>query len=249
MICPHCSHENAEGRRYCRFCAKALASEPAPAKSAPSTDSQPAHATPVDLPPIKNLDPFADDASPASSSGSAASKKVIGIAAAAIVVIGAVAFWFMHKNDRDRDAQAAHQQSALNTVAYHPDAESPQNREHLLAALRLIVAQQEARLADDPDDLNVCAVNLFGNDELGGHVRESHYLIDQQCQPRNADGNAIRNGFTITATPKIEGNPAGAPAYCVDQTKIIRRYTDVNAVNDATSVQHLTCPLDGKPVE
>jgi len=250
MTCPHCGHENDEGRKYCRFCAKALASEPAPAKPAPPAGDQPADSTPADLPAIRNLDPFADeDSSPAPSSGSSVNKKVIAIAAVLIVAIGAVVFWFMHKSERDREAQAAQEQSALNNVAYHPDAESPQNREHLLAALRLIVTQQEARLADDPDDLNVCAVNLFGNDELGGHVRESHYLIDQQCQPRNAEGNAIRNGFTVTATPKIEGNPAGAPAYCVDQTKITRRYTDVSAVTDATSTQHLTCPLDGKPVE
>jgi len=118
-----------------------------------------------------------------------------------------------------------------------------------MAALRLIVAQQEARLADDPDDLNVCAVNVFGDDELGRHVRESHYMIDQQCQPLTAEGRAIRDGFTVTATPKSDGNPAGAPTYCVDQTRIIRRYADANEANDATRVQHLTCPLDGQPTE
>ena len=118
-----------------------------------------------------------------------------------------------------------------------------------MAALRMIVAQQEARLADDPDDLNLCAVKLLGNDELGQHVRASRYIIDQECQPRTDDGRAIRNGFTVTATPKLEDNPAGTPTYCVDQTKIIRRYTDSNTVNNATSVQHLTCPLDGQPVQ
>jgi hypothetical protein len=252
MICPHCGHENAEGRKYCRGCAKALASEPVAAKSTPPTHDQPAHSTVadstvVDPPAIKILDPFAEDSSPAPPS--AVSKQVIVIAALLAIVIGGVVFWFMHKRDRDREAQAAQAESALNNVAYHPIAESPENRQHLLAALRLIVAQQEARAADDPDDLNVCAVNLFGNDELGRHVRESHYIIDQQCQPRTAEGRAIRNGFTVTATPKSEDNPAGAPTYCVDQTKVIRRYTEANEVNDATSVQHLTCPLDGQPTE
>jgi hypothetical protein len=248
MICPHCGHENTEGRKYCRGCAKALASEPAAAKSTPPTHDQPAHSTVDDPPAIKILDPFADDTSSAPSPTPVVRKKVIAIAAV-LVVIGGLVFWFLHKRDRDQDAQAAQAESTLNSVAYHPIVESPANREHLMAALRLIVAQQEARAADDPDDLNVCAVNVFGDDELGRHVRESHYIIDQQCQPRTAEGRAIRNGFTVTATPKSEGNPAGAPSYCVDQTKIIRRYADANEVNDATSVQHLTCPQDGQPTE
>jgi len=249
MICPHCDHDNAEGRKYCRFCAKALASEPAAAQPAPLTDDQLADSTPADPLPIKNLDPFAEDSSSAPSPGLSGSQKIIAIAAVLVVVIGAVAFWFMHKSNRDLSTQAESAQNLVNSVAYHPIVESPENREHLMAALHLIVAQQEARLADDPDDLNVCAVNVFGGDELGGHVRESHYLIDQQCQPLTAEGKAIRNGFTVTATPKIEGNPAGAPAYCVDQTKIIRRYADAGALSDATGGQHLICPLDGQPVQ
>jgi hypothetical protein len=226
-----------------------LASVPAAAKPTLPTDDQPVDSTLDDLSAIKILDPFAEDSSPRPSSAPVVSKKLIAIAAVLVLVIGGVAFWLVHQRNRDRDAQAALAQSALNSVAYHPDAESLQNREHLLAALRLIVAQQEARLAEDPDDLNVCAVNVFGDDELGRHVRESHYIIDQQCQPRTADGRAIRDGFTVTAMPKSEGNPAGAPSYCVDQTKIIRRYADANEVNDATRVQHLTCPLDGQPTE
>ena len=249
MICPHCGHKNPEERKYCRGCAKMLALPPAAAEPAPLTDEQRADSTPVDLPAIKNLDPFADDASFEPSSAPAVSPKVIAIAAVLIAVIAGAVFSFMHKSARDQDAQAAQAQSTVNNVAYHPIVESPENHEHLLAALHLIVAQQEARLADDPDDLNVCAVNVLGNDELGGHVRESHYIIGQQCQPLTADGRAIRDGFTVTATPKIEGNPTGAPAYCVDQTKIIRRYADADKVNDATGVQHLTCPLDGEVVE
>jgi hypothetical protein len=248
MLCPHCGRENTEGRKYCRGCAKALAPEPA-AESTPPIDDQPVDSTFDDPPAIKILDPFAEDSSPVTSSAPFVSKKLIAIVVVLVVVIGGLAFWFVHKRNRDRDAEEARAQSAVNGVAYHPDAESPENREHLLAALRLIVAQQEARLADDPDDLNVCAVNVFGNDELGGHVRESHYIIDQQCQPRTAEGKALRNGFTVTAMPKSDSNPPGAPTYCVDQTKIIRRYADASEVNDATGVQHLTCPLDGQPTE
>jgi hypothetical protein len=255
MICPHCGHENAEGRKYCRGCAKALASEPTAAKSVPPIPAQPVDSSSV--PSSVNsspIDPFTADSSFADSSfekpvGPAISKKVIAIAAGLVVVIAGLVFWFTHKSDHGTNVQAEQAQDPINTVAYHPDPASLKNREYLMAALHLIVAQQEARLADDPDDLNVCAVNIFGDDDLGRHVRQSHYIIDQQCQPRTADGIALRNGFTVTAVPKSDSNPADAPSYCVDQTKIIRRYADAHEVNNATNVQHLTCPIDGQPVE
>ncbi len=34
MLCPHCGHENADGRKFCRFCTKPLASEAAPSQPA-----------------------------------------------------------------------------------------------------------------------------------------------------------------------------------------------------------------------
>jgi hypothetical protein len=243
MNCPHCGFANQEGRRYCRGCSKPLASEPAASKSPEPIPDQ-ADPTPVNPP---SVDSFATNASAPSSP--ALNKKVIAIAAVLVVVLAALVFWFTHKSDLDQDAQSRTTQSPVNSVAYRPDAASLKSREHLMAALRLIVAQQEARLAEDPDDLNVCGVNVFGNDDLGEHVRQSHYIIDQQCQPRTPDGRAIRTGFTVTAIPKSDSNPADAPTYCVDQTKIIRGYADLNEVHNATSVQHLTCPLDGQPVE
>jgi hypothetical protein len=259
MNCPHCGFENQEGRKYCRGCAKALAAPPAAAHAEPesldqladspsvddqSLDSSSAH-SPAEYAPSEESHPVVLPHAAASG----ISRNLIAIVAVLVIAIAGAAFWFMHKGDRAQDAQATTAQNPVASVAYHPDAASLKNREHVMAALRLIVAQQEARLADDPDDLDVCAVNTFGNDELGQHARESHYIIDQQCQPQTLDGRAIRNGFTVTATPKIEDNPADAPTYCVDQTKIIRRYADSNEVNNATSVQHLTCPLDGKPVQ
>jgi hypothetical protein len=44
VICPNCAHDNPEGRKYCRACAKPLAAEPAPASpvSAPAQNSAPA---------------------------------------------------------------------------------------------------------------------------------------------------------------------------------------------------------------
>jgi hypothetical protein len=261
MNCPHCGFENPEGRKYCRGCAKALAAPPAaaPVEAEPvdqlaapvSIESSSVDSTSLTLPSIAHASREESHAAESvyAPATSGISRNLIAIAAVLVVVIAAAAFWFLHKSSHDQDAQAAAAQNAANSVAYHPDAASLKNREHALAAMRLIVAQQEARLADDPDDLDVCAVNTFGNDELGQHARESHYIIDQQCQPRTADGRAIRNGFTVTATPKIEDNPSGAPTYCVDQTKIVRRYADSNEVNNATSIQHLTCPLDGQPVQ
>ena len=262
MICPHCGFENQDGRKYCRGCAKSLAAPTALADVAPThdqmVDSPSGDPTPVDSNPIDHAavnaaNPHSLSVDPHSAGPSASpsgvNKKVIAIAAVLVVAIGGGVFWFMQKSDHAKDAGSGQAQSPLSSVAYHPDAASVKNREHVMAALRLIVAQQEARLADDPDDLDVCAVNTFSDNELGQHARESHYIIDQQCQPRTADGRAIRNGFTVTATPKLENNPADAPAYCVDQTKIIRRYADSSEVTNATSGQHLVCPVDGQPVQ
>lgn len=244
MICPHCGFENQDGRRYCRGCAKGLASEPATAKPDTPNSAPPPESAPLQS---SGLDPLANDSQ--ITLPAAVNKKIIAVSAALVVVLAGLVFWFAHKGDREQEEQSAGSQSTINSVAYHPDAASLKNREHVITALRLIVAQQEARLADDPDDLNVCGVNVFGNDDLGEHVRQSHYIFDQQCQPRTSDGRAIRTGFTVAAMPKSEGNSGDAPSYCVDQTKIIRRYADPNEVHNATSVQHLTCPPDGQPVE
>lgn len=264
MICPTCGFQNQEGRKYCRSCAKALAAPPAaqsePELSEPESFEQLAESTPIeapavdssydallaDLPTERSFEPIS---SSSSASGPGISRNVIAIAAVLVVVIGGAAFWFLHKGGDDAGAQTAQTQNPVANAAHQPDPAAQKTREQVVSALRLIVAQQEARLADDPDDLNVCAVNVFGNDDLGRHVRDSHYIYDQQCQPQTSDGRAIRNGFTITATPKVEDNSADAPTYCVDQTKIIRRYADSSAVNNATSVQHLTCPLDGQPLQ
>jgi len=40
MMCPHCSHENAEGRKYCRRCGKPLAREAVPTFPASPTPPQ-----------------------------------------------------------------------------------------------------------------------------------------------------------------------------------------------------------------
>jgi hypothetical protein len=49
MPCPHCSHDNAAGRKYCRACAKPLALGVVPAK--PALPQRPAAIAPVALPP------------------------------------------------------------------------------------------------------------------------------------------------------------------------------------------------------
>jgi hypothetical protein len=45
MLCPHCGYENADGRKFCRSCAKPLAGDAAP--SQPARTNAPASPTPV----------------------------------------------------------------------------------------------------------------------------------------------------------------------------------------------------------
>ena len=49
MLCPHCGHDNGEGRKYCRACAKPLAAEPAAAKPLPPLAPSP---PPTPAPPL-----------------------------------------------------------------------------------------------------------------------------------------------------------------------------------------------------
>jgi len=41
MLCPHCGHDNVEGRKFCRACAKPLAAQAAPVKPAPPVPALP----------------------------------------------------------------------------------------------------------------------------------------------------------------------------------------------------------------
>ncbi len=47
MLCPHCGHDNVDGRKYCRACAKPLAQESISVKSAFSLPSQPSPSIPT----------------------------------------------------------------------------------------------------------------------------------------------------------------------------------------------------------
>jgi hypothetical protein len=62
MNCPHCAHDNPEGRKYCRACAKPLTTAPDEAPSrvvaASSTTSAPEYSAPA-APPQSKLNAFA----------------------------------------------------------------------------------------------------------------------------------------------------------------------------------------------
>ncbi|HXY77612.1 MAG TPA: DUF4190 domain-containing protein [Candidatus Acidoferrales bacterium] len=47
MLCPHCGHDNVEGRKFCRVCAKPLTADASAAKPAPPVAAHPLAAVPA----------------------------------------------------------------------------------------------------------------------------------------------------------------------------------------------------------
>jgi hypothetical protein len=156
-----------------------------------------------------------------------------------------------HNLDRNRYVRAALVERILNGDPNHPSAAvMAKNGENLMDALHLIQARQETYQAEHSGNY-ACALNYLEppgrDDELTAHVRNSHYALQLVCRRLNSDGRADQ--YAVSAVPRSGSNPPNAPIYCLDETKVIRRYTDANEVNGAVLYQHQPCPEDGQPAE
>ena len=124
------------------------------------------------------------------------------------------------------------------------------NGENLMEARHLTEARQDA-YRDEHGGNNACDLNylepLGRDDELTGHVRNSHYAVKLICTGADDQGRAAH--YAVTAYPRTESNPPNAPIYCLDESKIIRRYSNENDLNAVVSYQRLSCPEDGQPVQ
>ncbi len=286
MLCPHCGHDNADGRKFCRACAKPLAPQLVPAKPpAPSvlTAAKPVPATraPVSqpvvnrmaiasfalsflaiIPPVGIAAVVMGHSSRRQIASSRGRQTGTGLAFAglilsylqlaifALVLVGVAALWRDINQHLDRDPYV--RAALIQRIKYgdpdHPSASAfAQRHLEVIDALHLIEAAQETYRSAHPDgyacDLNELT-NFIANEELNLHVRQSHYDIKVLCRRGDADG------YVATAFGQDTVNPAESSIYCLDQTRVIRRYrSDYYGEILAKTFYHPgSCPTDGEAV-
>ena len=290
MLCPHCGHENVEGRRYCRSCAKPLAAEAAAAKPAPvplpalpsplSTVAQ-ARVSPASpsvsnlaiaslalsflalIPPVGIASVVMGHISRRQIAASQGRQTGTGLAFAGLilsylqlavmgvlfVVLICVGYQTNQNLNRNPDVRAALVERMISGDPNHPSAAmTAGSGENLMDALRLIEARQETYRTEHSGNY-ACSLNYLEpdsrDDELSVHVRNSYYSVKVICTGADEQGNA--GHYAATAYPRSEGS--SGPVYCLDEKKIIRRYSDANALNEVASYHSLNCPEDGEAVE
>ncbi len=141
----------------------------------------------------------------------------------------------------------------INGDPNHPSgSQASGQQQNALAALRLIEGRQETFQADHPQgNAYACHINEltpgFRDDEVWVRIRAANYAVNVTCRMKVHDGLAVAEGWQATAYPRAEGERE--PAYCMDETKIIRRYDNESALGTMTPYAAQPCPDSGQPVE
>jgi hypothetical protein len=284
MRCPHCGHENVEGRWYCRGCAKPLAADAAPPLK-PVPPAPPLAPTPTTVTGSSTVHPMAIACLALSV---LASFLPLGIAAAVMghisrsqiaksngkktgtwlafagLVICYFQFFFvlllamglgstwhrMNENlDRYPDSRAALAEQFAK-VRHPSAADAARHRQDAIDALRLISASEKEFFAAHLEREYSCDFYPMGWDatrdnELNLHIAFSRYAIKiYYC------GAGDNPTFSAVAIPASDSNPPDAPAYCVDQTGVLRRFStgQINEMNFALRDRQ-SCPQSGEVVE
>ena len=133
-----------------------------------------------------------------------------------------------------------------NGDPYHPSAAAiAQHRHNVVDVLRLIELDQDEYRTQHSEGYACNLNDLSSDDKLALEIRDSHYEVRLLCRRVN-DG-----GYVAYAVPRSDTNPPDSPLYCLDQTKIIRRYAPAHAndITIRTFYQHEPCPPDSENVE
>lgn len=299
MICPNCAHDNPEGRKYCRACAKQLVPGAAPptarvvvAPAAPNSISAPLAANPK-LNPLAVASlvcgflalmiPFglaavvfghvsrgqiAKSGGRENGSGIAFAGLILGYGQLAIV--GVILLGFLgfvqdirrHINNADPNTRAA----LLERIAHgDPNAVTPaksaRHQKAAIQALLLIRAKQTEYIAEHPEEGYACQMYKVGFDpggdtELNTLFRESDYdtkFFRCGVVPGVAPGTLLLPPmYLIISVPRSAGNPADAPAFCLDQVNGIEQYNDEqwrDAIGAIVASHSDPCPLTGVHVD
>jgi hypothetical protein len=157
-----------------------------------------------------------------------------------------------HELDRDPYVRAALTERMLHGDPDHPSAAvMAQNVPNLMDSFHLIVAHQEEYRTKNNGNYACHLAYLepeSRDDELAVHIRNSHYGFRVECRgPLNDSGNVYQ--YTAVAYPITDANPPNPARYCMDQTKVIRRYSDEKSLETAMQSGPQPCPSDGEPVE
>jgi hypothetical protein len=283
MLCPHCGHENVDGRKYCRACAKPLVAELVPAKP-----PLPAPSNPATLPPSTAATNMMAVASLALSllafivplgiasvvmghisrgqiarsngrqtgswfafAGLVLSYLQLTVVGILFVVLGSVALNIKHHLDHDRYVRGALVERLVAGDPRHPSAAmADEYRRNAVDSLRLIRARQDSYRDSRPGGYACTLLDLTNDDaEIKLHVIQSHYVLQVVCQPDPQTG--VVHGYSVSAIPRSDNNPADAPAYCLDSTGTIRKYgiEAAQALISKTFMSREPCPDDGEPID
>jgi uncharacterized protein DUF4190 len=170
------------------------------------------------------------------------------LAIVCIVIVGGLQE--MNRNlDRGRHTRAA-LVAAIYSYHRRTDADYTRQRRDVVDALRLIDASQADYLAaNEGYACQLWQLNTVTPTEVNMHIVNSHYEVKiDQCRGADAQRPDDR-AYVAVAIPRSEWNPADAPVYCIDQNRVIRRYSPATDLNRIVLFEHKSCPDSGEPVE
>jgi uncharacterized protein DUF4190 len=157
------------------------------------------------------------------------------------------------KMNGDQYFRAALLERIMNGDPNHPSgSQASQQPENALAALRLIEGRQESFHLEHPQgNAYGCHINELTpgdrDDEVWIRIRAANYSVQVTCRMKVSNGVAWADGWQAMAYPRAIGT--SEPIYCLDETKVIRRYMDQNALGTLTPYAAQSCPENGIPVE
>jgi Domain of unknown function (DUF4190) len=187
-----------------------------------------------------------------------------------LAIVGVILLGFLgfvqdirqHINNADPNTRAA----LLERIAHgDPNAVTPaksaRQQQAAIQALHLIRAKETEYIAEHPDEGYACQMYKVGFDpggdtELNTLFRESDYdtkFFRCGLVPGVAPGTPLAPPmYLIISVPRSAGNPADAPAFCLDQANGIEQYNDEqwrDAIGAIATSHSDPCPLTGVPID
>ena len=187
-----------------------------------------------------------------------------------LAVLGVILLGFLgfvqdirrHINNADPNTRAA----LLERMAHgDPNAVTPaksaRQQEAAILALHLIRAKETEYIAEHPEEGYACQMYKVGFDpggdtELNTLFRESDYdtkFFRCGLVPGVTPGTLLQPPmYLVISVPRSAGNPADAPAFCLDHVNGIEQYNDEewrDAIGAIATSHSDPCPLTGTHID